>query len=331
MAHGGLVLRGAADMHVGMSELYREQNDLDAATEHLLKSREFGEFTGLPQNRYRWRVAMARIREAQGEFDSALELLREAEHLYMSDFSPDVRPVRAMQIRAYLAQGRWVEGPAWVHAQGLSYGDTLSYLHEFEHITLARVLLAQYRQERVECALPQAIELLERLFKAAEAGERMGSALEILVVQALAYQMQGDRNAALDSLLRAFMLAEPEGYARIFLDEGARMAQLLREAVTRGIMPNYAGKLLQALGDVQSENAAALRPSSPQTTVVEPLSQRELEVLRLFNTDLSGPEIARELVIALSTLRTHTKAIYGKLNVDSRRTAVRRAVELGLI
>jgi LuxR family transcriptional regulator, maltose regulon positive regulatory protein len=86
-----------------------------------------------------------------------------------------------------------------------------------------------------------------------------------------------------------------------------------------------------SLGNVQSGHAAALRPFSPQTTLVEPLSQRELEVLRLFNTDLSGPEIGRELVFALSTLRTHTKAIYGKLNVDSRRMAVRRAVELGLI
>ena len=331
MAHGGLVLRGAADMHVGMSELYREQNDLETATQHLLTSRELGEFTGLPQNRYRWRVAMARVREAQGEFDSALELLREAEHLYMSDFSPDVRPVAALRVRTCIAQGRLDEGLAWVHARGLSYGDTPSYLHEFEHITLARVLLAQHRLDGVERTLPEATELLERLLKAAEAAERMGSTLEILVLQALAFQLKGDLNAALNSLQRALMLAEPEGYARMFLDEGASMARLLREAVTRGIMPHYAGRLLRALGEVQSQWAAAPRPPGLQTSLVEPLSQRELEVLRLFNTDLSGPEIARELVIALSTLRTHTKAIYGKLNANSRRTAVKRAIELRLI
>ena len=335
MAHGGLVLRGAADMHVGMSELYREQNDLDAATEHLLKSREFGEFTGLPQNRYRWRVAMACIREAQGEFDTALELLSEAEQLYMGDFSPNVRPVAALKVRACIAQGRVDEGLAWVHARGLSAGDTLSYLHEFEHITLARVLLAQYRHDRVVCALQEATDLLERLFKAAEASERTGSALEILVLQALAHKMQGNLLAALIPLQQALILAEPEGYARVFLDEGSGMVQLLREAVTRGIVPGYAGKLLGAVEGEQSKSAYTPTHSprfpSLKTTLVEPLSQRELEILRLFNTDLSGPEIARELVIALSTLRTHTKAIYGKLNVNSRRMAVSRAVELGLI
>ncbi len=113
------------------------------------------------------------------------------------------------------------------------------------------------------------------------------------------------------------------------------MTQLLREAVTRGIAPGYASKLLGAVEGEQrkSTDTPTLLPHlpTPQTTLVEPLSQRELEILRLFNTDLSGPEIARELVIALSTLRTHTKAIYGKLNVNSRRTAVKRALELGLI
>ena len=163
----------------------------------------------------------------------------------------------------------------------------------------------------------------------------MGSALEILVLQALAHQMQGDLHAALTPLQQALILAEPEGYARVFLDEGSGMAQLLREAVTRGIVPGYAGKLLGAVEGDQSKSAdtptLSPRLPSPKTTLVEPLSQRELEILRLFNTDLSGPEIARELVIALSTLRTHTKAIYGKLDVNSRRMAVKRAVELGLI
>lgn len=331
MAHGGLALRGAADMHVGMSELYREQNNLEAATQHLLKSREYGEFTGLPQNRYRWRVAMARVREAQGEFDSALELLSEAEHLYMSDFSPKVRPVTALKTRAYLAQGRLDEGLAWVHARGLSASDTLSYLHEFEHVTLARVLLAEYRRHQVDRTLQEATDLLDRLLKAAEAAERMGSALEIRVLQALAHQMRGDLHAALTPLQYALTLAEPEGYTRVFLDEGPAMAQLLRETVTSGIMPSYAGELLGSLGEDQRKSADASRLPRPQAPLVEPLSQRELEVLRLFNTELSGPDIARELVIALSTLRTHTKAIYGKLNVDSRRMAVRRAVELGLI
>src|SRR5262245_25257252 len=138
------LLRGTADIYVGMSDLERERNDLQAVTQHLLRSKELGEHAGFPQNRYRWRVAMARIREAEGDLDAALKLLDEAERLYMSDFSPNVRPIAARVTRVWLAQGRLVEGLDWAREQGLSAHDELSYLHEFEHITLAKVLLAQY-------------------------------------------------------------------------------------------------------------------------------------------------------------------------------------------
>ena len=140
---GEPVLRGTADMYVGMSELHRERNDLHAATQHLLRSKELGEHTGFPQNPYRWRVAMARIREAQGDLDGALDLLDEAERLYVSDFFPNVRPVAALKTRVWVAQGRLGEALDWAREQGLSAQDELSYLREFEHITLARVLLAQ--------------------------------------------------------------------------------------------------------------------------------------------------------------------------------------------
>ncbi|MEO8971460.1 MAG: AAA family ATPase, partial [Ktedonobacteraceae bacterium] len=131
-------LRGAADMHVGMSELHLERDDVDAATQHLLRSKELGELAGLPQNRYRWRVAMARIRKAQGDLDGALDLLGEAERLYIGDFSPNVRPIAALVTRVWVAQGRVGEAFDWARERGLSVSDDLSYLREFEHITLAR-------------------------------------------------------------------------------------------------------------------------------------------------------------------------------------------------
>jgi LuxR family maltose regulon positive regulatory protein len=166
----------------------------------------------------------------------------------------------------------------------------------------------------------------------------MGSALEILVLQALAHQMQGDVPVALVPLERALTLAEPEGYVRIFLDEGAPMAQLLREAAARRVMPDYTGQLLAGFEaeHPMSAGESPLPDGRGQATTVsqpliEPLSQREIEVLRLFTTDLSGPQIARELTIALSTVRTHTKSIYYKLNVKNRRAAVQRAAELNLI
>jgi LuxR family maltose regulon positive regulatory protein len=145
--------------------------------------------------------------------------------------------------------------------------------------------------------------------------------------------VQGDIPAALIPLQQALTLAEPEGYMRLFLDEGSSMEQLLREAAARKIMPNYAGKLLAAFEAQEQEGASAppIPTFSASQSQIEPLSQREVEVLRLFKTELSGPEIARELGIALSTVRTHTKSIYSKLNVNDRRAAVKRAAELNLI
>lgn len=161
----------------------------------------------------------------------------------------------------------------------------------------------------------------------------MGSAIEILILQALALQMQQDMPVALSSLERALKLAEPEGYVRVFVDEGAVMETLLRKAATNKIMPDYTGKLLSVFEaerkGIGEETPPSAAPGSG--SLIEPLSQRELDILRLFKTELSGPEIAQELVIALSTVRTHTKSIYNKLNVNSRQRAVKRAIELGLI
>jgi LuxR family maltose regulon positive regulatory protein len=323
-------------MYVGMSELEREHNDLSAATQHLLRSKELGELAGLPQNPYRWCVAMARIRQAQGDLEGALDLLHEAERLYVSDFSPNVRPVAALKTRVWVVQGRLGEALDWAREQGLSADDDLSYLREFEHITLARILLARYKSDRIDSSIREGIGLLERLLKSAQEGGRTGSVIEILVLQALAYHVQGDLPAALLPLERALTLAEPQGYVRMFLDEGQPMAQLLREAAARGIMPDYTSKLLGGF-KAEGQTSVASAGEYPLLTIpasqplIEPLSQRELEVLRLFKTELSGPEIARELMIGLSTVRTHTKSIYSKLNVNNRRAAVKRAAELNLI
>ena len=320
---GGPVLRGAADMYVGMSEIHRERDDLPAATQQLLRSQDLGEHLGLPQNRYRWRVAMARIREAEGDLGGALDLLNEAERLYVGDFFPNVRPVPALRARVRVAQGELGEALGWARERGLSVADDLSYLREFEHITLARVLLARYTAERAERSSQEATRLLERLLRAAEEGQRTGSVIEILVLQALAHQARDDIPAALAPLRRAVTLAEPEGYVRIFADEGPPMASLLRAAAKQGITPSYVRRLLAAINKTEDSTPAS-------QGLIEPLSERELDVLRLLGTDLGGPDIARELVVSLNTVRTHTKNIYAKLGVNNRRAAVRRAKELDL-
>jgi LuxR family maltose regulon positive regulatory protein len=322
-AQGAPLLRGAVDMYMGMSEIAREQNDLQAATQRLLRAQELGEHMGLPQSPYRRRVAMAHIKEAQGDLDGALTLLEEADRRYTGDFFPNVRPIAALRTRVWLAQGQLDAALGWAREQRLSAHDDLSYLREFEHITLARVLLAHAKGDRADSSMREALGLLERLLHAAEVGERTGSVIEILLVQALAHQAQGDIPAALAPLARALMLAEPEGYVRIFVDEGRPMLVLLEAAANQAITPNYVRRLLTAFGKAED------RPPVNQG-LIEPLSERELDVLRLLRTDLSGPEIARALMVSLNTLRTHTKNIYDKLVVNNRRAAVRRADELEL-
>jgi LuxR family maltose regulon positive regulatory protein len=278
----------------------------------------------LPQNRYRWRVAMARVAHAEENLPGALDLLDEAERLYVSDFFPNVRPVPALKARVWIAQGRFGEALGWAREHGLSVDDGLSYLREFEHITLARLLLARYQGEGAERSVHEATRLLERLLSAAEEGGRTGRVIEILVLRALAHQALEDIPAALGFLDRAVTLAEPEGYVRVFADEGPPMAALLRAAEKQGTRRGYVRRLLAAVNKTE-------HGSPREQALIEPLSERELDVLRLLATELGGPAIARELMVSLNTMRTHTKNIYAKLAVTSRRAAVRRAAELHLL
>ena len=320
--HGDPALQGTADLYTGLSELHCEQGDLETARQHLLKIGELGELGNVYL--YRWYLAQARLKKAQGDLDGALDLLQEAERQYLRGPIPDVRPVAALKTQVWVTQGRLTEALGWARERGLSVDDDLSYLREFEHITLARVLIAQYKSDRVENSIHEAMVLLERLLQAAEEDARMGSAIEILALQALAHHAQGDIPRALASLERALTLAEPEGYVRIFVDEGPPMAALLREAAKHGTAPNYVSQLRGVFGKAEG--------TTPVTQLFfEPLSKRELEVLGLLGTELSGPEIARELMVSLTTIRTHTQNIYSKLGVNNRRAAVRRAEELDLL
>ena len=316
--HGSEAMRGTADMHASLSNLYREQNDIPAALQHMARSRELGEKAGLPQHPYRWRVAASSLLRDDGDLDGALALLEEAERLYVSDFFPYVRPVAAMKARVWIAQARFDEALRWQRDSGVGANDTLTYLREFEHITLARLLLA------LDDGADQAAGLLDRLLTEAINGGRAGSIIEISLLQALAGLEAADTAGPLSPLQRALGLAEPEGYVRLFVEHGERMASLLKAALRRGLAPVYTRQLLSAFGP-------APQPGPAHPDLIEPLSDRELDVLRLLRSDLGGPEIARELMISLNTMRTHTKNIYEKLGVNTRRSAVHRGEELRLL
>jgi LuxR family maltose regulon positive regulatory protein len=322
---------GTEDVYTGISELHRERGDLEAAAQDLATSKKLGEKVELPDWQYRWCSAQARLKETLGDLDGALDLLDEAERVYVRTPLPDVRPIAAMKARVWVRQGRVAEALDWARERGLSIDDDLSYLREFEHVTLARVLIARYKSEGVDGSLHEATELLGCLLKAAEKGNRAGSVIEILVLQVLAHEAQGNVSLGLRSLERAVTLAEPEGYVRIFVDEGPPMARLLYEALGRGMAPAYVRRLLAEFPVTKPESTGLSISPTQESDLIEPLSEREREVLRLVAEGLSNREVATRLFLSLNTVKGHTRNIYGKLGVHSRTQAVARARALGVL
>ncbi|MEC4687867.1 MAG: LuxR C-terminal-related transcriptional regulator, partial [Nitrospirota bacterium] len=325
---GEPVLQGTADLLLGLSELLLEQGDLEAATQRLLTSEELGEQAAQEAYQYRSRVARARMKEVQGDLTGALDLLDEAERVYTVGVIPDLRPVAALKTRVWVRQGRLTEALDWVRGRGLSADDDLSYLGEFEHITLARVLIALYKSDGEERSIHEAMRLLERLLNAAEEGGRTGSVIEMLVLQALAHEAQSDIAPALVPLERALTLAEPEGYVRIFVDEGEPMRNLLRHATADGIASSYTRRLLSALDEPDQPAPTATHAAAD---LAERLTGREVEILRLIAAGMRNQEIADQLFISLPTVKRHVANAYGKLGVSHRTEAVARANELNLL
>jgi LuxR family maltose regulon positive regulatory protein len=329
-AHGEPVLRATPDLHVGLSELDDEVGDLEAAKRRLEQAAALGEGAAMTERRYRQFVAMGRVADAEGDPLEAIKLLDQAEQLYRPGFFPDVRPIAAMRARVWIAHGNLSQAADWARERGVSATDEARYLSEFDHLTLVRLLIAQHRAHPEPGALDPALHLLDRLREAAERSGRNGSLVEIRLLEALTHDARGHRSQALHSLGEAWAKApEPEGYVRLFLDEGTPMVDLLRDVGHQGLAGAQAQRLLSSSEARDGEAAGAQQRLVPSSA--EPLTERELQVLRLLDSELSGPQIARQLFVSQNTLRTHTKHIFTKLEVTTRRAAVRRAHERGLI
>lgn len=349
-AGGDPYARAAAALHVALAELDTEADDLPGAEVHLETARILWERMGLAENRCRWFLASARVHGARSEHSIAQGLLDEAASLYRGGFYPEVRPIAAMKARLHIAAGSLASASAWAEESAIGVDDASDYLHEHEQLTVARLLIARHRAQSSVGSPPDGggagldgvLRLLDRLAAAASLAERAGSVLEIRVLQALAHYARGDLPAALVATSRALGEApEPDGYVRLYLDEGAQMVTLLREVATADTGPD--AKTLADPGRGEAVRARARRvlerarggesaaPTAVTQALVDPLSPRELEVLRMLGSDLTGPEIARHLYVTVNTLRTHTKRIFTKLGVRTRAAAVHRARERGLL
>ncbi|MDB4914671.1 MAG: regulatory protein LuxR [Gemmatimonadetes bacterium] len=306
------------ELYLGLSELHRERGDVAAAARFLQTITGSDEHRG---NRHRWCTAMARVAEARGDLKGALDLLVEAETVDVRTPIPRLRPVAALKARIWIAQGKLAAAKGWARDARLSIDDELSYLREFEHITLARLLVA-----RNDDAFP----LLERLLIAAAQGGRKGSLIEILVLEALAHQAKSDVRAAVDPLERALALAESEGYVMIFVDEGDKMRDLLRHVAARGIAAGYTRKLLRVFdgGPTPVADAPAVVSSE---RLLHDLTTRELEILRLIAAGMRNQEIADQLSISTATVKRHIANAYAKLDVSHRTEALVRAHALKLL
>ncbi|WP_404380486.1 LuxR C-terminal-related transcriptional regulator [Knoellia locipacati] len=332
--------RATADLHVALAELDCELGELASAEAHLETARVLGERTSITENRHRWFVAMSQVRAAGGDYDAANGLLDQAESLYRHGFYPDIRPIAAMKARVQIAAGVLVSAVGWADVRGIGVADEADYLREYEHLTLARLQLAQHRDvPRSDPArgasLVALLGFLGRLHAAATDAGRDGSVHEIRVLQALAQHAHGDLPAALAALNRALSEApEPDSNVRLYLDEGPPMLTLLNHlaSTTDPVTGAERGdgvreRALRLLKRAQPVNGT----QGPQQATAETLSQRELEVIRLLGSKLTGPEIARELYVSINTLRTHTKRIFTKLDANTRAAAVHRARERGLL
>jgi LuxR family transcriptional regulator, maltose regulon positive regulatory protein len=311
------------ELYIGLSEVYREWNELAAARKQLDAVARAVDSAAHKVARLRLGAALARVHQARGDFDAAVRVLDDAERHERRDPVPRVRPIPAMKARIRIAQGRMDDALAWARAAKVSVDDDLSYLREYEHVTLGRMVLVG----SATAALP----FLGRLQTAAQSGGRMGSVIEILILQSLGQQALGNQRGALDALAQALALAEPEGYLRVFLDEGTRMRDLLKTATARGLAGEYTRRVLAAFDAPVPLEAPVAGASAAAAVGIHPLTTRELEILRLIAGGLRNREIADELSISAATVKRHVANAYGKLGVGHRTEALARAAELDLL
>jgi LuxR family maltose regulon positive regulatory protein len=300
----------------GLGRVWCEWNDLDAALRYTQAGLEHGKQADFVDVMLRGYLAMVRIRKAQGDLDSAMALLEDVEPVVQRMGVPEVKEwVNAFRAQVWSERG---DSEAAFHWAAGVIGNVHHGIYPTIPVALAQIWLAQGRPD-------QALQLLDHALQAAKQVGRLGNAIQILVVKALAHRARGDPDQALTDLEKALELAEPEGYIRVFVDEGKPILRLLARAAARNPASRYIQKLLEGLG-----GPVAIEPIAP-SQLIEPLTTRELQVLQLIADGATNQEIAIELVLAINTVKKHVSNIYQKLGVNNRVQAVAQARHLGLL
>jgi LuxR family maltose regulon positive regulatory protein len=310
------------------------QNDLATAERYIRESTRLSTQSSQPQDIASGYATLARILQAMGAREEALAAMHQA-----CEIGERVSPWFASFGAAWkallqLEQGNLGAAVQWAQECGLRFDDAVSQNTYVKHIILARVLVAQGWDDsnRVGSGrhLEQAVHLLDRLVDLAESTEAYRYLIESLVVRAVALQAQGRPDRAYADISRALTLAKPEGFVRLFVNEGSPIEALLKRAVAKGTAVDYARHLLAELAKETPVSATAPQ-RTPLISGIDPLTERELDVLRLLPTHLSSTEIAEQFYVSKNTVRSHIGHIYDKLGVHSREEAVQRARELGLL
>jgi LuxR family maltose regulon positive regulatory protein len=331
---GGRQVPYAGTIYITLGSILSERCEFEKAADTLTKGLAMIELTSAPQSQQQGYIEMAHVQQARGETAQALDSLKRAEQVW-----PGAKEfIDSLRARIWLRQAgsdphclddaiQWAQG---LDIQLDGGGDE----YDAVRLTLARVILAQYRMQSTsgQPDLRPLLRFLDRQLELAQEKDRLGWEIEVLILQALALQTRGDVDQACTILERALTLAEPEGYARIFVDEGQPAMRLLRRAASRGIAQGYVSKLLAAFerSGLQVSSKAGATSPEPET-LTESLTPREREVLQLIVSGASNPEIAQTLFITVNTVKRHITNILGKLEVSNRTQAAVRARELGLV
>ncbi len=324
-AQGMTRLPATGILHIAMSEVLVERNELEAAEAHLARGIELGKGSGRLDAVKNAAYALSRLRQARQDTHGALAAIQEAEAALGERPYPLAKAeLLAFKTRILVRQGSLNEAAqcAWEAVQLV--GEDRGQTGQIVALAVSRVLAAQ-------CRPAEAIDHLTSSLVDAERGGRWGVVIELLVLRALALARRGDTREAVADLERALALAEPEGYSRVFLDEGPPMQMLLTQWLARAGTNPLRDFARQLLSEFEAEVTAAQEKNSPNDNLVDPLSERELEVLHIMALGKTNEEIAEQLVIARGTVKAHTASIYRKLDVANRTEAVARARALGIL